>query len=523
MAVHYETEPNGEKALVIDSFDGGISDSPYTGINSLTQVDISVPGEISVGYPITKATISSGTLGNPIHRATQYVLGSATQYYILDDTSQVFKSSTIGGPWGFLSSSNTTTGGTANNQGLAFWSPPSGGTGYLFKFRDSHIDYLAGGSGSWVTGWNPADGSTTASATIQGSTTHYALVGQDGVLYFCNGVGVGSIIENAGETFDPTDTTTYTFAGLPTAPNALQLPPYDAVQSLAEQGINLLAGGSQNAIYPWDRVSHTFSYPLFIADAYIKRMVTVNTNVYIFPGNVNSRGRIYVSNGSNANLFFKIPDYLFGENDPYYIWGDAMWHRNNLVFGFFVVQNSGSGVINSEEIWALDLSVNQYGTSTESGFRSISTIPNLQTFAASPTVLISDASNTHSNGFGYIVGWNDGSTAPGIGYSGTVAGIGSYSAISDLIPVGTLYQVKTFTQVEFKLRSPLASGEQIQLTALTDKGLSLIGTTSFAGSGAVISDVYPVSFEKAQWLRILVGATGNSANSGVRLKEVRLR
>lgn len=529
MATHYETEPNGEKALVIDGFDSGIADSPYSGINSLTQVNISVPGEISVGYPITTSTISSGTLGNPIHRATEFLKGNAVAYYILTTVSGaeslVFKSSNgfITSSWSAITSGNTNTGGNATNQGLAFWVVGSV-DGYLFKFRDSHIDYLDPVNGTWVSNWNPADGSTTASAVIKSGVSHFALVGQDNVLYFCNGSGVGAIRQNIGSVFDPTDTATFTFNGMPTQPDAVVLPAYDSSQCLAEQATNLLIGGSQNAIYPWDRQSIGFSYPLFVADSFIKRMVTANTNVYIFTGNLSGRGRIYVSNGSNANLFYKIPDYLFGESDPYYQWGDAIWHRNNLIFGFFVVHNAGgtggSQYIASQEVWAVDLGVNQYGTATESGFRSISTLPLLGTTHGNATVLIPDGSNDFSSGMSYVVAWQNGATNPGLGYAGTTAGFGSYAMATDLLNVGTLYQVKTFTQVEFKLRSPLASGESITLLASTDTGFTTLGTTNTTGA---ISDVYPVSFEKAQWLRILVSATGNSANSGVRLEEIRLR
>lgn len=522
MSYSVQKEENGTPAIVISGWTDGISKSPYDGVNRMLQVNLNIPGEVSVGYPITSSTVT-GTLGIPIHDTTQFSFGSATANYILTTTSGaeslVFKSST-GSPtatWSALTSSNTNTGGTQNNQGLVFWNV--GTSGYLFKFRNGHIDYLAGGSGSWVTNWNPADGMTTATDVIQNDTTHYALVGQDNIVYFANGRGVGSIIQLAGEEFDPTDTTTYQFTARNSAgsgSNALDIPSYDNVQSLAEQGNSLLVGGSQNAIYPWDRVSPGFSYPIFVAEGFIKRMVTANNNVYIFTGNVSSRGRIYISNGSNANLFFKIPDYLFGENDPYYEWGDAIWHRNNLIFGFFVDKNSGSGLLFSSEVWAIDLDTG--------AFRSISDIPANATGKANAKVLIADGSNGGTPGFSYIVGWDDGSSTPGLGYSGTTVGIGGSSITTDLIPVGTLLTRKTFSQVEFKLRSPLASGESISILWTDNEGNSgTVGTTTFAGSGAVLSDVYTASFEKSQWIQFQVVLTGNSANSGVRLREIRIR
>lgn len=506
MSYRLEKEENGVKAIVIDGWEKGIADDPYSGMNRMLQVNLNTPGEVSVGYPITTATQSTGTMTVPIHDATNIQNGSATAYFILDDTSQVFKSTGIAGPWSFLSTSNTTTGALATNQGLAYWK------GYLFKFRNSSIDYLATGAGTWVTGWNPATGAAGSSGIIVADVNHFALVSQDDALYFTNGPGVGSLLEVAGSTFDPTNTATYTYAFNSTgSANALKLPAYDTAQSLAEQSTNLLVGGSLNAIYPWDRISTSFSYPIFIADMFIKRMVTANTNVYVFAGNANGRGRIYVTNSSQADLFYKIPDYIFGEQDPYYEWGDAIWHRNNLIFGFFVTKNSGAAVLSSTEVWAIDLE--------SEAFRSISEISS-SSGKANAKVLISGLGS--SPGMGYIVAWDNLGSTSGIGYSGTTAGIGSSSLQTDLIPVGSFLESRTFNQVEVKLRSSLQSGESLQIQALTnpDQATVVVGTMSTVGT---MSEVFTVNFEKIQWLQFQLLSTGNSATSGVRLKEIRIR
>lgn len=511
MSYRIETEQSGVKAIVVSGWEAGIAKDPYSGVANLLNVNLSVPDEVSVGYPITTSTQSGATMQSPIHDATQYAAGSAVAYYMLDSASKVFKATSISGTWTYLSTSNTATGADANNQGLAYWK------GYLFKFRSGKIDYLAGGAGTWVSGWDPATGSTTASNVIVPDITHYALVSQDDALYFCNGSGVGSILEVAGTTFDPTNTATYSFAGGATgSTNALNLPTYDTAQSIAEQGTQLLVGGSLNAIYPWDRLSTSFNYPIFIGDSYIKRMVTVNTNVYVFPGNTNGRGRIYVTNGSQVNLFYKIPDYLFGEQDPYFEWGDAIYHRNNIIFGFFIGKNSGSGVITdsgigASHVWAIDLDTN--------AFRGISRLTTSNSAYSASSLIASVGS---SPGFAFAVGARVAGGGDGIlGYSGTTSGIGTSTIITDLIPVGTLFEKRTFTQVEFKLRTPLASGESITITPIVDGTTGTAFTTS--DTDGIISDVYVVNFEKAQWLQFKIESVGNSATSGVRLKELRIR
>ncbi len=513
MAYRKEKETNREDAIVIDGWEKGIAPDPYSGLGKTLTADLATPGEISSGYTLTLNALGAGTLNTPIHRAMKTVNGVATLYFILDSASQVWSSSTYNGTFSFLSTSNATTGATATNQGLAYWIPPSGGSGWLFKFRNGSVDYLAAGAGTWQTGWKP----------IYASTNHYAISAQDGAVYFCNGPGIGSILEVEGQVFDPTNAATYTFTALDSAnptttSNALTIPSYDSAQSLAEQGTNLLIGGSLNAIYPWDRLSTSFAYPILIGDTFIDRMVTVNTNVYIFPGGTTSRGRIYVTNGSQANLYYKIPDFISGIQDPYFVWGDAMFHRNNLIFGFFMKNNSSGFVtadgtfFSTSMVWALDLENNV--------FRSLSRMDANSSIGRANVLM--PALQT-APGMAYIVGVEDsqGATSAAIDYSGTTAGVGRFTVYTDMMPVGTLFDKRTFTQVEFKLRSPLQSGESLDILPIMD-GV-LLGSVGLANTVGQISAVYPVNFQGAQWLSFLVQGIGNSATSGVRLHEIRVR
>ncbi len=504
MAYRLEKEPNGDTAIVIDGWEKGSAPDPYSGINRMYVVNLSVPGEVSVGYPITANTVS-GTLGAPIADSTRRFgytspgAPEATQSFaILDADGHVFESTSganaVTGTWTYLSS-NATLSGASSSDGLAYWN------GWLFKFRNDKVDYWNGSV--WVNGWK----------TITGNCKHFAYVATDDTLYFTNNNFLGSLTAATPSSFDPTSSGTYVFS-----PTKLELPIYDVALSLAEVGggntpqSTLLIGGSLNAIYPWDKTSSSFALPIYVGDSYIKNMVSVNQNAFIFPGNTQGRGRIYITNGSQANLFYKIPDYLFGEQDPYFIWGDAIFHRNNLIFGMFVEKNSNAGLLNSAEIFALDLETKM--------FRSISEVPG--SLKGNATALISAADFTLP-GFGFIAGWNDNNSTYGIGYSGTTAGIGGGTVITDLIPIGTFMQKKTFTQVEYKLRSPLEAGESIVVTPLIDgtQGTNLVFSPTVT-TGA-ISGVAPVNFQGNQWLQFSVILTGNSATSGVRLKELRIR
>ncbi len=166
------------------------------------------------------------------------------------------------------------------------------------------------------------------------------------------------------------------------------------------------------------------------------------------------------------------------------------------------------------QLWAIDLQTK--------AFRSISTLTADATATANATALISPY-NLATPGMGFIAGWTDYSTTPLIGYSGTTAGIGTASILTELIPVGTFLQKKTFKQVEIKLRSPLQSGESILVTPFSDGTVKPNLTFSPALLNGAISGVAPVTFQGSQWLQFSIIMVGNSASGGGRLYEMRLR
>lgn len=517
MAYRIEKEPNGKDALVIDGWDKGTGPDPYSGMNAMLQVDLETPGEVAVGYPITANTVSGVTMTQPIARsvrtfttyATPPAIGTGTikSWAVLDDTGHVFESATPSGTFTFLSSSNSTSGST-NRDGLAYY------LGYLFKTRGANIDYWTGST--WSTGWK-----TTLTSTVK----HYMFVSDDNTLFITNGNNLASVIPNDAATFDPNNSATYTFSVTAIAGG---LPFYEMATCLGEVGggnspqSTLLIGGSFNSIYPWDKISQSYSLPIKVADTYITNIVSGNQNAFVLTGGltsslggtINGRGRIYITNGSQADLFFKIPDYVFGTQDPYYSMWDGIFHRNNLVIALQATTNTNNAVITvaSEKIWAIDF--------TTKSFRAVSSLP-ADANTNTPTILMPAT----GPGFGYIVGYtNNNLSAAGIGYSGTAAGIGTATVITDLMPVGTFLQKMTFTELEVKFRTPLASGETLTVTPVVDgvTGSALTFTPTITTSSiSAVSD--KLNFEKAQWLQFSLGLTGNSNSSGCRLKEIRLR
>lgn len=521
MAFRYEKEPNGDMAIVIDSFDQGIASDPFKGLGYALSVNLETPGEISSGYTLTANATSGATLGKPIADATMYSayaapgvpLGAPQRWAVVDRTGQVFESTTITGTYTFLSSSNTTITATTNI-GLAYW------MGYLWKFQGVEVYFWNGSTWAKLSTYS-------AGYVIASDVPHFAYAATNSKLYFTNGNVVGQIavVPNAANPvnpynlFDPATTSTYTFTNA-----QIGISPNDQTISLAEVGVggagssSLLIGGSGNSVYPWDFLSTTFGQPINVADSFIAKMISVNQSVFIFPGAQSGtgqgRGRIYITNGSQADLYYKIPDFIFGSQDPYYLWGDAIFHRNNLIFSFYPLTNAGSLIQNYGYIWALDLDTKH--------FRALSALPTTATFVNNAYCLMGTG-NLATPGFGFIAAWDDNSTSPGIGYSGTTAGIGTGAILTEIIPIGTFMQKKTFSQVEYKLRTALASGENITCTPYVDGAVATNLVFSPTPGTGTISGVANVTFQNGQLLQFIIGLTGNSASSGCRLREIRIR
>jgi len=323
-----------------------------------------------------------------------------------------------------------------------------------------------------------------------------------------------AIADGSGITFTITKSYNYNAS-------ALALPSTDSANCLAELGTNLMIGGKNNYIYPWDRLSTSFNFPIFLSENYVSRMVTINTTMYIFAG---YKGRIFITNGANATPFWKIPEYLSKTTNPYIIWKDATFNRNQLYFSFSMTTNSGTTINECGGLWAVDVDAvapvaprlqNQMSYGTYSGYASA-------LFQNRGLLLTSVPS---SDGYGLFIGWNDG-TNGGIDKTiSTPYTAGQAYIDTDPIPVGQYLTKKTFSSLEYKLGVPLVSGESIAIAYRTDLNSSYTDVPiTQGGQTGDISGWGSVNFEKVQWIQFRITLTSTATNpSYCRLREMRLR
>ncbi len=453
--------------------------------------------------------------------------------YMVDSIGQMWSDRllTTSGYWKFMGNTGHTVADQSNGNGIVYYKPSGNTTGYIFVFSDSSIDYFHEQAPiTWKYGWNPSNGSLNntvgyLNAGSASGASHDSLVGQDNVVYYCDSTQVNSFREADGATFDPVTPATYvaTSSALP----ALQLPRIDMATCLAELGVNLLVGGIRNFIYPWNRTATSFAYPILLAESVTQRMLTINTNAYVFTGN---RGRIYITNGSQAQLWRKIPDHLSGTIEPYYRWGGVSSNKNQMYFSILATTNAGVALSKYGGIWAIDVDtlalrlVNQLSYGTYGGY-----VPAL---LATYPIPGSSSGSGNPVGYGIFAGWDSGSSTYGI--DGTVAtpytGGQSY-VISDMIPIGTSIQPTIPLQYEFKLSTPLLTGESVELQAGTNLTGSFVSlgitngdSTKATLSSAILSDIYPNKIDPSQWLLIKCILTGIGSNPSYnRLVQIRVK
>ncbi|MDE2233284.1 MAG: hypothetical protein KGJ90_04105 [Patescibacteria group bacterium] len=441
-------------------------------------------------------------------------------YFIVDKNGRVWGNNQNGAlGWQYMGNKL----GNATGLGIVWYqgqNPPTGATGadgYLFSFHNATVDYMDLYSGTWTYGW-------INNSLITENGDHYALNGEDNAVYYTDGNYVGSFFQTDPNTaFDPATSSTYTWDKA-----ALALPTQEQALFLEELNGLLLVSGIRDRIYPWDRVSTSYNEPIKVGEPYIPRMVTLNAKTYLFAG---TRGRIYVTNGSQADLFTKLPDHLTGIISPYFQWEAWGATRNHIYFGVRAYENDGTTAISGfGGLWKINVNTGALtcantlsydANGTHGGYTSVF-IPNPAAFG------------TMAAGGGFFAGYVD--AYPTSNFEGIDASSSDLYendlayVISDMIAIGTKYKPITPSQIEYKLSRPLLTGESVKVYIApffthNPADFSLAGTTNGDSSKTILSDYFSFPLQNLQWLMIKVVLNGipfASIPSYNRLTEIRI-
>lgn len=297
--------------------------------------------------------------------------------------------------------------------------------------------------------------------------------------------------------------------------------PGDTIVDMTDLKSQMVIAG-QRDVYTWDYVSSNVSSPGPVGEQIIAIENLLN-NIYILAG---TKGNLYISNGYSAQLFYKIPDYISGVIDPVIKWGGLMVHRSKLFFQALIQNSSGTNILAG--IFSLLVSPqptdpspnalvmeaqNSYGLTPASG-------------AVQTGVLISN--EQWSTGIdSYYSGWSNGASTGGIDYNDSSLWQNYEPVIeTDIIPIGTILDKKTFGNIEFKLDRPLANGDAIRLSwrpSLSDSYSAIGTTTATATDFLQVSNYFTSNISQAQWAQFKVEFKGASSSSSfIPLREIRL-
>ena len=472
------------------------------------------------------------------------ITSTDTIKFMIDDSGRVWSnyllSGYLGGPatssWTYIGNdvSSGSTADEAKGNGLVYWrtsnasSGPGGWDGWLLIFRNGQID-LCNVDGFVGSSYNHIGLFTYAwQSGLTGQNTHScphnAIVGPDGNVYFCDLYNVRKLYQADLVTptaFNPAVAGTYVYATFNL------LPITDVSTCISPFGANMIIGGTFNQAYVWDTFSNLVSYPILLAESYVSQIVTINTSAFLFIGN---RGNIYITNGSQASPWAKVPDHLSNTVEPYFAWGGATYQKNRLYFSISATTNGGVAIGGYGGVWAADVATksvwlsNQLSYGTYNGYASaLASIP-----------IQRDATFTLTNpaGAGLLIGWTNTAASPityGVDTTLSTPYTGGQSyVVSDMLPIGTSLNPITPLQVEFKLTTPLLTGEEveIQVAPIMSTGTNPTFTSALItnGDGVLVSgnsQSFPI--QKNQWLLVKAILTGKSSGPSFnRLRELRV-
>jgi len=259
-------------------------------------------------------------------------------YYAQDSNGRIWY--TRGSTTAYLLDGNSLTGATGN--GICLFRVSDGSATYLFVFRSAKIDVINVFSNTelntptWTTDWQSVNSSAGS------GNRHAAIVGQDNIIYYTDDRYVGSIQEKPGSVFAPGTAGTYTFSN-----QALTLPQNEMAYCITELQSNILVGGLNfNKIYPWDRVSSSFTIPLNVPEKGVYQIVNTGNKVIILAG---QKGNIYQTQGTYVTLYKEIPTYLINNGNSLLsnpiTWGGLATRTGAVVFGIgMTINTTASGL-----------------------------------------------------------------------------------------------------------------------------------------------------------------------------------
>lgn len=434
--------------LTISDWQQGVAESAVLGFGSINNCEImETPGMVK----IAPASLNMYAASSPDSLPIAFTEDNLGNQYFLSTNGTLYKNS----------------GGVLYNLQTGL-----NGANDIQFYRDYvWVSYGNVGSGS-IGLYGPVSSSPSWFGTLATGLTLTGrkefIVCQDDVIYITNGTNVkymsGFTPLASGATPTVTlSTTGWSLPGSYTASGA-SLPTNTQVISCAiEFGRNLVIGTTSGNIYQWDRADTQLSdVPFKGSSGAIKQMITKENRLYITSGN---RGNVYMGDGTNFQKFQKIK---WRQRRPYtstvglYPNAIAISPNGTLLIGTSTETDTFPST-SRHGIHEISLQGQSSGlagqyTNYPTCFKHTISTGNTGTSQAMYIGFIAVSNNI------IYMGWQDGSTYgfDAVGYTGGAI-YTSATIETPLYQVANRLDQSTFTHLEFKLSTPLISGQSIAI------------------------------------------------------------
>lgn len=346
-------------------------------------------------------------------------------------------------------------------------------------------------------------------------------VGDNNILYWGSGEQyIGSLQANFN--FSPTQevlvTNQVATAGLTYNLNAqaLDLPENERVESLLMASGKLFIGATSNKLYPWDTISPSFNEPIELPEYGLSTLIPANNTFYVLGGNL---GRVYATNGASVSIYKEVPNEVTGTERPYFFFWDGNVGNGELYFAFEAYPNGSTTPVDTVGgVWAINANTGALRLVQKpvEGYDVLTRMVCPVGHGRSQAFLRPD-------GQGLLLGYTDG-TSHFVEFS-TALPYTDYSAYieTDVVAVGTYFAQQTFEHIEYKLATPMVSGEGIRVSQRSNLTSAYTVIAEFTTAG-LISDQASINWENVQWVQFKIELKSTVTNpSFTRLRELRLR
>jgi hypothetical protein len=336
-----------DNTITIDGndFAKGIGASPLVGNGLIQHANITdLPGALIANGKCTENTFDTA----PTDHIVAFDIDTSTgNIYALDAAASLF--SVSGTAWTKI------TGNTAGiGLNLVVWG------GCVFVFKHSAIDVYKISSTTWTNSW-----STGASYNVGITGNVPAVKATDGGLYIGLGNEVDLIEVNAGYSFDPANTDTYTYSNA-----VLRIPAYYKIKTMVQHN-NMLVLGTWVGLAVYDQKIADIFYWNFegsdgswdsqinLRENGVHQMISVNGLLYVVAG---INGNIYVTDlnraekiatlgllppGSASFIIFE-PNAIMYHKGKIYFAGYTASRPTTLPIGIYSLDINNGNVLNYE-------------------------------------------------------------------------------------------------------------------------------------------------------------------------------